>query len=342
MVLPHDQEKKAIRTRGGGIFVDPDAVNLHGNDFSLGEKLAELSTEERNIVQDYFEIYERCFLRISREPFHASPVPSATGCHSWDSHYAVNKRHFPLKNYIILAFPLLKTICSEQNGKCKYVVECGCGTGSTLLPIMRQFEEGVHFIGFDVSSTAVSTLLEHPIAKHFVELHRLDAFTYDICGGGTSHLEEPVLTKRRTEHDRLKNTIIEKVPGCSSGINIAILVFVLSSLPSLESMVYALKEIRSTLCKDGVLLFRDYAFPDHNFFRFIKQKNKKYNDLSFCKGDGTLQMFFEINFTKKLFALAGFKEAEGHELQYHCNRIFNRKNGKKMDKIFINGSFCLA
>lgn len=335
-------EKKPTRTRGGGALTDPHAVKLHGNDFSLDEKLGGLAPEERKVVAEYIEKCEETLLQLSKRGCNTPIIPFNSENHSWDSLYKVNKRHFPLKNYIILAFPLLKSICCGPKRESKYIVECGCGTGSTLLPIMNQFKDGVHFIGFDVSTAAVSALLEHPIASDFSAEGRLTVFPYDLCYGCVSASEDCRRTKFKTECGTLKTTLLEKVPGCSKGVDAAILVFVLSSLPTIECMLYALTEIKSILHNDGILLFRDYAVPDHNLFRFVRQQNKKHNDLSFCKGDGTLQMFFELNFTRKLFALAGLKEVEGHGLQYHCNRIVNRKNSKRMDKIFINGSFCLS
>ncbi|KEG14517.1 methyltransferase domain-containing protein [Trypanosoma grayi] len=335
--------KKALRTRGGGSFADPDAIQLHGNDFSWSEKMEELSNDERQVVEEYLQNCEQKLARLNGESAIASVITSSCGGSFWDSHYQMNRRHFPLKNYIILAFPLLKTVCSSQKqGELRYVVECGCGTGSTLLPLMRQFKEDVHFVGFDVSASAVSIFMEHPVAKEFAEQERLSAFAYDITVSHERSTDEPEKTRSRTECGGLRSALLKRAPGCGRGVDAVILVFVLSSLTTLESMVFALKQLASVMKKDSVLLFRDYAVPDHNLFRFVKQNNGKVNELSFCKGDGTFQMFFELGFTKRLFALAGFEEVDGHGLQYHCNRLVNRKNGKKMDKVFINGSFRLS
>ncbi|ORC89332.1 methyltransferase domain-containing protein [Trypanosoma theileri] len=343
MCSPLEEVKTIPKTRGGGTFSDPGTINLHGNDFSWEEKMEELSSDERKLVDEYLCRCQEEVRQLDLENLEFPITVCETEGNSWDSHYKVNKRHFPLKNYIVLAFPLLKSICSSQSqNECKYIVECGCGTGSTLLPLMRQFKDNIHFVGFDVSHSAVSTLLEHPIAREFTGQGSLTAFPYDISGVGTLSSDEPEKVRARKEYRDLKGTLVEKVPGCNVGVNGVILVFVLSSLPSFKSMLYALKELGSVLKNDGLLFFRDYAVPDHNLFRFVKQSNPTTNSLSFCKGDGTLQMFFEINFTRELFRLAGFEEVDGQGLQYHCNRIVNRKNGKKMDKVFINGTFKLS
>ncbi|KAH9597774.1 hypothetical protein LSM04_004790 [Trypanosoma melophagium] len=343
MCSPLEDVKTIPKTRGGGTFTDPGTINLHGNDFSWEEKMEELSNDERKLVDEYLSRCQDEVRQLDLENMEFPIMVCETEGNSWDLHYKVNKRHFPLKNYIVLAFPLLKSICScENHNDCKYILECGCGTGSTLLPLMRQFKANMHFLGFDVSHSAVSVFLEQPIAREFTSQCSLTAFPYDISGVGTLSPNEPEKVLARKEYKDLKGTLVEKVPGCSLGVNGVILVFVLSSLPSFKSMLYALKQLEGVLKGDGLLFFRDYAVPDHNLFRFVKQSNPRANNLSFLKGDGTLQMFFEINFTRELFKLAGFEEVDGHGLQYHCNRIVNRKNGKKMDKVFINGTFRLS
>ncbi|KAG8346125.1 hypothetical protein TRVL_03037 [Trypanosoma vivax] len=338
MISRPEEVKKTPRTRGGGVFMNLSEIRLHTNDFSWDNKMSELSNSEKTLVEEYIKQCEdslESMISNKGDIFLSSHTYKGF---SWDSHYQVNKHHFPLKNYILLAFPMLRTICSRPAADKCYVVECGCGTGSTLLPIIRQFKNNIHFIAFDISESAISALLEHPIAKECGERNQLTAFQFDISGSHKFTLDEPERSRRRIEVLRLKNSIMEKVPACSS-VDAVLLVFVLSSLPSIQSMLYALKEINSILKDDGILLFRDYAVPDNSLLRFTGRNNPKFNAYSFCKGDGTLQMFYELNFAKKLFALAGFVEIEGHELEYHCNRIVNRKNHKRMDKIFLNGTF---
>ncbi|RNF26926.1 methyltransferase domain-containing protein [Trypanosoma conorhini] len=338
-----EETSKATRTRGGGTFTDPDAIQLHANDFSWEEKMEELSEEERRLVQNYLRVSEQKLMELGTRSTATSSPTEECKSNTWDSHYQVNKCHFPLKNYISLAFPLIKKICSSvPQTERRYILECGCGTGSTLLPLMRQFGKNVHFIAFDVSERAVSVLLEHPISNEFIEDKRLTAFTHDISSTREWSAEGPEKTRARKESGVLKSVLSKRVSSYENGVDVILLVFVLSSLPSLESMLCALKELASVLRPEGVLFFRDYAVPDHNLFRFTRQGNELTNSLSFRKGDGTLQMFFETSFIRKLFAMVGLEEVDGHGLNYHCNRIVNRKNGKKMDKIFINGSFRLS
>lgn len=333
-----EELRRPPRTRAGGVFIDPETIQLHGNDFSWDEKMGELSDQERKLVDEYLSLYEQQLLDLDGKEVGILLTGFVCENNSWEAHYRVNKRHFPLKNYISLAFPLFGSICATQKQtECRYVLECGCGTGSTLLPLMRQFKNNIHYVGFDISDNAVSVFLNHPISKEFIERQCLTAFTYDILSSRERNTDEPDKVRCRTECGALRSAILKRIPNCGKGVDVVFLVFVLSSLPSLKSVVYALKEIASVLKVDGVLFFRDYALPDHNFFRFVEQNNTKANSLSFCKGDGTLQMFFDVNITRRLFAMAGFEEIDGHGLQYHCNRIVNRKNGKRMDKVFING-----
>jgi hypothetical protein len=91
-------------------------------------------------------------------------------------------------------------------------------------------------------------------------------------------------------------------------------------------------------------MFRDYGALDHNFFRFHRQENEVKDTLNFLKGDGTQQFFFSCEVVRDLFERSGFRSVGPSEggLRYHCNRIVNRKNGKTMNKVFVNGTFRLS
>ncbi|CCW71850.1 unnamed protein product [Phytomonas sp. Hart1] len=334
------------RNRNGGIFIDAENVKLHSNDFDHTEKLNQLTDTERSHVDTYISNCEKALDSLNKIN---QPI-ALTETSPWEYHYSTNRHHFPLKNYIIHAFPILKPYLISNSKKCR-ILECGCGTGSTLLPLMRYCSnENASFVGFDVSSTALSFFLNHPIAEKYTKDNRLQLFKFDTSGNfpqssidSTQNSESQI---KRPRSEQLKTTLIDAMGAAfpSSGdekFDVVLLVFVLSALPTLSGMISTLKQIREVIKPDGFLLFRDYALPDHNFFRFIKNNNNELGELFFKKGDSTTQLFFEEKFTKRLMKASGFDEHldEQFKLQYHCNRIINRKTGKFMDKVFLNGVF---
>ncbi|CUF66753.1 methyltransferase family 23, putative [Bodo saltans] len=284
---------------------------------------------------------------------------------SWERHYMTNKQHFPVKNYIVHAFPsliprmypgqshkeALDALCGvsstsdasqqpppppalsyvESVGG-RVVMEAGCGTGSVTHPLMKLFPKDT-FICHDVSGTAVDILRSHDVSKlHVAQGGQLETFVLDLSRGGhalTAAVEEYCMHSLGNRASKGNTDFI-------------LLVFVLSAMPSLQHMVHALRQLRSYLRPvTGRLLFRDYGALDHNFFRFHRQDNMFLeSSLNFLKGDGTEQFFYDIETVHELFALSGLAPAS--ETVYHCNRIVNRKNGKRMDKVFVNGEFCVA
>ncbi|CAC9485279.1 conserved hypothetical protein [Leishmania infantum JPCM5] len=332
------------RTRKGGTFRHSEDVELHANDFEWDGKVAELTIAERQLVDEYMS---RCMAELSRAGSWESldEVPEKP----WEMHFSATKHHFPLKNYIIHAFPLLRTVMGRR-GSPAWILECGCGTGSTLLPIMRECTSpDVHFVGFDISPSALSHFRSHEIAQGYLQRNQLTLLPLAI--GTSSCVTSADPTAPLTKQQRIENAtlVVDALTAADKSLqhqkfDAILLVFVLSALPTVEKMLSAIKQLKKVLKQDGILLFRDYALPDHNFFRFLSKMDNKVGNIAFAKGDCTTQVFFYKEFAAKLFSAAGLVEVDDvpSNLTYHCNRIVNRKNGKKMDKIFINGTFKLA
>lgn len=343
------------KTRNGGTFTDAENVKLHSNDFEIEAKIEELSSEERRLVKCYQQLCHDVLSAKRQVGDTKSEKTVNVADKPWELHYGSNRHHFPLKNYIIHAFPVLvKYLNGDHPSPC--ILECGCGTGSTLLPLMRQCDSDTAiFAGFDISKSAIRYFSEHTIAANYLQKGRLFLFQFDMSTEGEnssnthgSDGEESSVKKNRIEDSVYKGvSLVTAINQQCPSLNdkkwdVVLLVFVLSALPSFSLMVAGLKQLRGVIKSDGLLLFRDYALPDHSFFRYTKKTNGVVS-CPFIKGDGTTQFFFERVFIKELFESAGFIECteENQILQYHCNRIVNRKNGKRMDKIFLNGCFRL-
>lgn len=340
------------RTRKGESFLNLDEVVLHATDFKFEDIAGDVKAKIDQAIASCPVVQEGVKQKSSGAEVMGPRVETA-GVESWEGHYRRNRgQFFPVKNYICSAFPLivalLKPPSNEADGGSSkppavalkagdantapqdqevppsqvlsssdgpLIVECGCGSGSVVLPLMRYFPVGsARYTCFDISPTAVEVLQQHPVAKEFCSKGgSLTTFAHDVSSEGP---------------------IPSLVPPKSASI--VLLIFVLCALP-VSKMVLALKKLHACLKPEtGRLLFRDYGIYDHNHARYATNGNPVTPDGSFIKGDGTQQYFFEVAWTRDLFAQAGF---DCVSLEYHCNRVVNRANGKTMNKIFVNGVF---
>lgn len=336
LINENDSKIPQPRNRLGGVFVKLDTVKLHRNDFSYQSICETMSTEELKLYNEYLE---QCDKKLENADLtnYTGELPND----SWNNHYNSSKNHFPLKNYIVHAFPMLKTYISGDRES--IVLECGCGTGSTLIPLLLNFPlSKATFIGFDISLHALHHFEQNAFASTFISDGKLILFQYDIISKCIPECPEEKKTKTEGNITDLQlrsymDNNLARLKGLQP--DITLLIFVLSSLTDLNAIALCLKRLWAVMKDDGILLFRDYALADHNFFRYITRDQGRISDLCFKKKDGTTQMFFEKEFTIKLFSKFGFDCCDKETVTYHCNKIENRKNGKSMKKIFINGVF---
>lgn len=324
------------RNRSGGVFVKPEEVKLHANDFEFLDKVSQLEVNERCQIEKYTDMCMK-----EAESIDCNTYMGETLNHSWNEHYSTSRNHFPLKNYIIHAFPMLSKIVSSENYSC--IMECGCGTGSVLLPLIHNFNGNNAFIGFDVSDNALTYFKEHPDAQQAIKENKLYMFEYDI----SRNYSEAGVNGKKLKLEVSTATATMDLRRCVDShlstwkhveADVMLLIFVLSALPSVNAMCLCLKRLWGVMKVGGLLLFRDYGVADHNFFRFLTRDGNEIKDICFRRSDGTTQVFFEKKFTERLFELCGFRKVE-NGVCYHCNRLHNRKNGKTMDKVFVNGVF---
>jgi methyltransferase-like protein 6 len=293
------------QTRKGERFLDPRAVALYTKDFTL-DTVTHLAPPEAHTQET------------------ARQLPVAAGDEtyaqrlgdSWEGHYRSNTGLYPVKNYIAQAFPSVflewakadESAATERTHHVpRLVLECGCGVGSALLPLASLLPAD-RFVGFDVSKSAVDKMNNHE--RVTASGGRIEGFV----------------------HDAAMTDLPERFRGTSDAV---ILVFVLSAIGRSRQLA-ALQRLHGALKPTGILCFRDYGRFDHNERRFFDNGNKV-ADGGYVKGDGTQQCFFELEATRALFAAAGLVEVV--PLEYHCNRVANRKTGVEMRKVFINGVF---
>ena len=283
-----------------------------------------------------------------------------------------------MKNYICKAFPSLLALkqriqteaISAEGVDARpslVIMECGCGTGSVVLPLMR-YLGGIEDAGYSAEgmATPTSSDLTAPPPAETLEDADLTQNGLRVDADSTKPLLQPMhyvcfdisatAVKLLARHDDCKRFVSaggkvttfvhdiaadgNSVPlpdGCPAIADKIFLIFVLCAVP-VPKMGHALQKLRQHLKPGtGELLFRDYAVFDHNHARFAEHRNEVVEG-SYVKGDGTHQYFFEKDATAQLFQRAGFEVVS---LEYHCNRVENRSNRKVMNKIFLNGVFRL-
>lgn len=328
--------------RGGGMFNEAKNVKLHANDFNVEDKLNSLPEADREAVSDYVSRS----LGVLRGKLEVTASSRTHIEKAWEEHYQKSAHHFPLKNYVIHAFPSLKdSIYGERNAM---ILECGCGTGSTLIPLMRECKnELCTFAGFDISVSALERFSKDEVAVRMKESKRLSVFLFPEETDPITPLQKARKIEGGSD-PQLHHAESFSLAAALSRANVTtkadhvLLVFVLSALASIDDMRRLLLELKSTLKPDGQILFRDHALPDHNFFRFrAKLPPGSETPLFFVKGDGTTQFFFDSTFTLELFDSVGMRVDTRTQdtVHFHCNHIENRKNGKSMDKVFLNCTF---
>ena len=275
-------------TRKGDKFLNPDDVTLHCTDFVYDAHAADV---EKEIHFSEIELGDAGQDANKNEIW-------------WEKHYTQSGSHFPIKNYLVKAFPELLTGKDEKN-----VLECGCGTGSAVLPVVN-IRKNDHFFAFDISKTAVARLKSNEkYAEHV-------AFVWDC----TLPLE---IKLPKLDH--------------------ILLVFVLSAVHP-NAMQRVLQVLADLLSPGGTILFRDYGMYDDSQLRFHRkhiqagksiQKTAE-DKMTYLRGDGTHSYFYTTEEASSMATKCGLTVVN---CDYHCNELYNRKDGTRMRKVFVNAVF---
>ncbi|KAJ3339841.1 Methyltransferase-like protein 2-A [Gonapodya sp. JEL0774] len=180
------------------------------------------------------------------------------------------------------------------------VLECGCGTGSTVFPLLEDWSH----IEVDLKSTAsqnggaeLEQTVLHPaptvyvnacdFAETAVELVKSNpAYSLSSCNAFVFDLTSPT-----------------PMPLEPETIDVVTCIFVLSALDP-SDWNRAVTNITRVLRPGGVILFRDYARYDLTQLRF--KSNRLLKDSLYTRGDGTMVYFFAESELPTLFPSSQF------------------------------------
>ncbi|EGF79114.1 hypothetical protein BATDEDRAFT_90104 [Batrachochytrium dendrobatidis JAM81] len=219
---------------------------------------------------------------------------------NWDIFYKRNTTNFfKDRHWIEREFPDLKeTEHGEPNSK--KLLEIGCGVGNFVFPLLQSNKE-FFIYACDYSKRAVDFVKASPN----YDTSRCKGFVCDLT----------------------KDSLVDDVP--ESSLDIVSAIFMLSAVPPWK-MPQVVANIKQVLKPGGVILFRDYGLYDAAQLRF-KAENR-IDDCFYARSDGTFSYYFSKEYLKKLFEADGFQI---QECEYVKKEVVNRKEAKKMDRIFL-------
>lgn len=287
---------------------------------------------------------------------------------SWETFHTRHSRNlfFKERRYLTKEFP---DLCQAE--KTLFLLEVGCGTGSSLVPIVRGNKNAVVY-ACDCSSAALKKATEvvsgarassfHPFLCD-VSISKLPEFLCCSACRGRNHqssgkesvpyLIEVLVSDRSESQDQFeRNGIVfdaatsstsapelGNLPGhsfagcCIGGLDIVTMIFTLSAIP-VEKMAHVLKECFEVLKPGGLLLFRDYGLYDMTMLRFAPRQ--RVSSCLYQRDDGTLSYFFSLEMVRGLLTRVGFLE---RELEYCCVQLMNRRKQVPMKRVWVHAKF---
>jgi len=183
------------------------------------------------------------------------------------------------------------------------VLDLGCGTGNTGLPLIEKFPR-LSYLGIDGSEQAVALLQQDP------------RFDSQRCQALAADIASPTLSLPANTHD------------------VVLFVFVLSALSPVEQEAAVARAFRS-LVPGGRVVLRDYALGDLAESRF--KASSRIGRHALARSDGTLTFFFtEAGLDSLLSMQAGFSRLFITKLE---RIVTNRLTGVEMARYYYSAEF---
>ena len=237
----------------------------------------------------------------------------------WETfHTTQGSKFFPRKRYVPLAFPEIGREVKRKTGS---VLALGCGTGSSILAILKYWDH-IEVACFDVARKAVDIFLSRSKDED-LSSRVLGTEIFDLASDTT---------------EAAPPSIMSNVP-----FDTLTLIFVLSAIHP-KHHIRALQRARSFGSKGNTLLcFRDYGLYDMTMLRSKHTQVVKSEDDSdsgpprlFRRGDRTLRYFFSLEYVRHIFKTAGWKCVR---LDYSRVVNKNRRTGQVLKRVFVTGVF---
>ena len=249
---------------------------------------------------------------------------SAAQAAAWDAFHethAAGGAFFKPRRYLAAAFPQLLEALT--------VLELGCGTGSSALPLLGAGTTRVACCDF--SSAAVESCRASAAAAAGGESARFCAFVADPAQPDVECFNAALASATQAAG---------WTPPVAFSCVLA--VFLLSALPPGPALGRVVATATAQLAPGGWLLVRDYGLYDMVELRFRGNSGAARPGGAFQRADGTLARFFTPDaLAEEVCAAAA---AAGRPLvcssAHFCTvRVVNRGKGTEMKRVFVNASF---
>ncbi|KAL3699322.1 hypothetical protein R1sor_017344 [Riccia sorocarpa] len=265
------------------------------------------------------------------------PVFSPSAWESFHKNHS-NALFFKERRYLVKEFPELISGSRDIT-----VLEVGCGTGSSVVPILRANGNATCY-GCDCSAAALDRaklLVADQAGLSESQKRKFHPFQCDIsveafpswlcCSSCRSSNQTNGLRDKKIE----AGVVSSSAEGscCIRGVSFVMLIFTLSAIP-LEKMRHVVAECAAVLRPGGLLLFRDYGLYDMTMLRF--PSSQKVAERLYYRKDGTLSYFFSSGVVRELFTGVGLLE---EELHYCCVKLLNRRKQVPMKRVWVHAKF---
>ncbi|CAL5079880.1 unnamed protein product [Urochloa decumbens] len=269
------------------------------------------------------------------DPAASTPSPPQPSSDAWRSFHRrhASGKFFKERRYLLKEFPEL-----PNSTDCAKILEVGCGNGSTAVSILRS-SESITVFACDCSKDTLEKANEVISNTKGIDIKdRFHPFLMDVsrenfpdwlfCSACRSS-HDPSHHKMRKEHP----DFLRENQCCVGGMDFVTMIFTLSAIP-FAIMPSTIEQCVSVLKPGGLFLFRDYGLYDMTMLRFLPHQRVGFRE--YMRSDGTLSYFFTLDTVRELFRAAGLIELE---LEYCCVKSVNRKNRKKMQRVWVHGKF---
>ncbi|KAF1766682.1 hypothetical protein GCK72_006640 [Caenorhabditis remanei] len=260
----------------GTRFLTDDAKVFEHNAWDDVEWSEEQQEEAKRIVENQktMKVDEEKALKLLSTP-----------ADQWDAFYAHNEnRFFKDRNWLLKEFPELDVNeeCNLQKETVR-ILEVGCGVGNTTFPLMQVNNSSSRLFlhSCDYAPNAIRVLK----SQEAYDTTKMNAFVWDIT--------QPAP---------------EEAPAAES-LDYIVCIYVLSAIHP-DNIRKALSNLMSLLKPGGTLLLKDYGRYDLTQLRF--KKNRLIDGNLYCRGDGTLVYFFEMDELESLLNEHGMEKKVMH------------------------------
>lgn len=317
-------------------------VEYYDNDFSFEEHQVEMEEKLQQSMTFSSKTVEQD--TIDDDDDEQIKLHPNTQAQCWDGFHTSHStgNFFKPRRYIMKCFPCILNHYENPKQPERLVLEVGCGSGSSCLPILRNCTDNTIILACDCSAKAVDVCKS--VVESSTDTKNFGAFVSDPSLESDETDTSFVQDVKAAHMQLLTNeTTTNNDDGVVGLADIVLMVFVLSAVPPKRVERFMQQIYEATKC-GGKVCFRDYALYDLPMMRF-KETHSVHSTCSdsdgktprlYERGDGTLSRFFSLDTIRDIFESAGFIM---EELRYATVFNDNRKTGERLKRAFVHAVF---